>query len=67
MHRYLLALWIIVIIVDGIVAARAQLMMMDVGPAASGSALAGKLLLVDGVSFLLQTDGTSKVCRAGGC
>ena len=28
---------------------------------------AGKILLVDGVSFILQTDSTSKICRAGGC
>ena len=27
----------------------------------------GKILLVDGVSFLLLTDGVSKLCRAGGC
>lgn len=27
----------------------------------------GKILLVDGTSFLLKVDGTSKVCRAGGC
>jgi hypothetical protein len=27
----------------------------------------GKILLVDGVSFILQTNGTSKICRAGGC
>lgn len=27
----------------------------------------GKILLVDAASFLLQTDGASKVCRAGGC
>jgi len=27
----------------------------------------GKILLVDGVSFILQTDGTSKICLAGGC
>lgn len=27
----------------------------------------GKLLAVDGVSFILQTDGVSKICRAGGC
>jgi hypothetical protein len=26
-----------------------------------------RLLLVDGASFLLQTDGASKVCLAGGC
>jgi hypothetical protein len=25
------------------------------------------ILLVDGASFLLQTDGASKVCLAGGC
>lgn len=28
---------------------------------------AGKILLVDGTSFILQTDATSKICRAGGC
>lgn len=27
----------------------------------------GKILLVDGVSFILQTDGTSKICLADGC
>lgn len=27
----------------------------------------GKILLVDGASFILQTDAASKVCRAGGC
>lgn len=27
----------------------------------------GKLLLVDGVSFLLQTNAASKICLAGGC
>lgn len=27
----------------------------------------GKLLAVDGISFILQTDGISKICRAGGC
>lgn len=27
----------------------------------------GKILLVDGASFVLQTDAASKVCRAGGC
>lgn len=27
----------------------------------------GKILLVDGSSFILQTNGTSKICRAGGC
>jgi len=33
-----------------------------VAPAASG-----KILLADGVSFLLKVDGASKLCRAGGC
>jgi hypothetical protein len=34
-----------------------------------GSAIGttGKILLVDGTSFILQTDATSKICRAGGC
>jgi hypothetical protein len=27
----------------------------------------GKLLMVDAASHVLQTDGTSKVCLAGGC
>ena len=27
----------------------------------------GFVLMVDGASRILQTDGTSKVCRAGGC
>lgn len=27
----------------------------------------GKILLVDGVSFILQVDAASKICRAGGC
>jgi hypothetical protein len=27
----------------------------------------GDILLVDGTSFLLQTDAASLVCRAGGC
>jgi hypothetical protein len=27
----------------------------------------GKILLADGVSFILQTDAVSKICRAGGC
>lgn len=31
------------------------------------SGATGKILLVDGVSFILQTDATSKICRAGGC
>jgi hypothetical protein len=31
------------------------------------TAQSGKLLLVDGVSFLLQVDGASKICLAGGC
>jgi len=27
----------------------------------------GDILLVDGASFILQTDGASLICRAGGC
>ena len=30
-------------------------------------AATGKILLVDGASFILLTDGASKLCRAGGC
>lgn len=29
--------------------------------------LVGKILLVNGSNFLLRTNGTNKVCRAGGC
>lgn len=32
-----------------------------------GGSSAGDILLVDGASFILQTDGTSLICRAGGC
>lgn len=35
--------------------------------APAAPAASGKILLVDGASFILQTDGTSKICRAGGC
>jgi hypothetical protein len=34
---------------------------------AAGPQPTGKILLADGVSFLLLTDGVSKLCRAGGC
>lgn len=34
---------------------------------ASGGGATGFILMVDGASRILQTDGTSKVCRAGGC
>lgn len=32
-----------------------------------GGGATGFILMVDGASRILQTDGTSKVCRAGGC
>ena len=35
--------------------------------AASAPANTGKILLVDGTSHMLQNDGTSKICLAGGC
>lgn len=50
--------------------AQAQLPMTGAGSVAGGGGpppLSGKLLLVDGVSFLLQTDAASKICLAGGC
>lgn len=37
------------------------------GIAGIPSNINGKILLVDGVSFILQTDGASKICRAAGC
>ena len=30
-------------------------------------AVTGDILLVDGASLILQTDGTSAICIAGGC
>jgi hypothetical protein len=35
--------------------------------AGGGGDTPGQLLLSDGVSFILQTDGTSRICLAGGC
>lgn len=32
-----------------------------------GGGATGKILLVDGSFHLLQVDGTSKICIAGGC
>jgi len=40
------------------------------GFSGGGAAVAqptGKILMVDGASFILQTDAASKICRAGGC
>lgn len=37
------------------------------GSGTGGPPPTGDILLVDGVSLLLQTDGASFVCRAGGC
>jgi hypothetical protein len=51
--------------------ASAQLMTTFVGPGSTagggGAQPTGDILLVDGVSLLLQTDGASFVCLAGGC
>lgn len=54
---------------DGISKAFNDTLFGGVSVPSTGGALApnGKVLLADGVSFLLQTDGTSKVCLAGGC
>lgn len=45
------------------------IMLLHVGSAdgSGGVAPNGKILLVDGTSFILQTDAVSKICRAGGC
>lgn len=40
---------------------------MSKGSGTAPPTTAGKILLVDGISFILKTDGVSKVCRAGGC
>jgi hypothetical protein len=59
------------IIIVGMSAAYAQMLLLHVGSGGfgdgGGGASSGKILLVDGASFILQTDGTSKICRAAGC
>jgi hypothetical protein len=35
--------------------------------AAVAQGLVGKLLMVDGISHVLQTDAVSRICLAGGC
>lgn len=58
---------VILIISVGIATAYAGNMLLFVGSSGSGTAVTGKILLVDGASFILQTDGTSKICISGGC
>lgn len=36
-------------------------------PGSSVPPQTGKILMTDGTSFVLQTDGASKICIAGGC
>jgi hypothetical protein len=44
------------------------LMMFGVGQSGtSGAAATNRILLVDATSLLLQTDGASHICLAGGC
>lgn len=60
----------ILFIIVGITTAYAGgMMLLRVGDANGngGVAITGKILLVDGTSFILQTDAASKICRAGGC
>lgn len=44
-------------------------MLLHVGSSGNsgGAPATNFILLVDGASFILQTDGTSKICLAGGC
>lgn len=37
------------------------------GPGTTVSQPTGNILMVDGSSIILQTDGASNICRAGGC
>lgn len=37
------------------------------GTAAPPPGSAGKMLRIDGASFILRLDGVSKICRLGGC
>jgi hypothetical protein len=50
--------------------ASAQLLTTGYGPGSMGGSAGGAtnlLLLVDGSSRVLQTDGASRICLAGGC
>lgn len=50
------------------VAASANLLLLfPGGGGGSGAQSTGKLLLVDGVSFVLKVDAASKICLSGGC
>ena len=42
---------------------------LGVSPKSGGAAVQpnGSIWMVDGVSFILQTDAASQICRAGGC
>lgn len=40
---------------------------MNKGAAGAAPGSNGDILMVDGTSLILQTDGASFVCRAGGC
>ena len=55
----------------GIASGQVWIMSPSGGGRASGSGVsltAGAILLVNGTNFVLQTDGTSKICTAvGGC
>ena len=49
--------------------AYAQLSQSGMGKVANGGGggVTNYILLVDGASFILQTDAASKICLAGGC
>jgi hypothetical protein len=49
------------------VAAFAGSMMLLGAGGPSGTVVTNYILLVDGTSRLLQTDASSKICKAGGC
>lgn len=65
MHRLIIAVIVVAAMVMPAQAINFQLKIKSSG--VSSPALVGKLLLVDGVSFILLVDGSSKICLAGGC
>lgn len=56
----------LVVAIDLGLNARAGIPLLGVGGHGGAPAIGGKLLQTDG-SFILQTDGVSKICLAEGC
>lgn len=67
MNRLLLIVSFLLVLISG-PARSGSVTLLGVGKMGGGAApTTGRMLLADGVSFILQTDGISKICLAGGC